>query len=219
MSVGAERHTVHRAGVAGQWGADRLAGVGVPQPHRLVVAGGGEAVPVGAERHPVHRPVWPVRGAPIGWPVSVSHSRTVRVGARRGEPVPVGAERHADHRAGVAGEGCADRLAGVGVPQPHRLVVAGRGEPVPVGAERHPEHRAGVAGERCADRLAGVGVPQPHRPSSLAEARRCPSGLNATPITGPVWPVRVADRLDRCRRPTAAPSGRSWPWPGGARRG
>ena len=31
--------------------ADGLAGVGVPQPHRGVVAGGGQAVPVGAERH------------------------------------------------------------------------------------------------------------------------------------------------------------------------
>ena len=28
--------------------------------------------------------------------------------------------------------------------------------------------------------------------SLLAEARRCPSGLNATPSTGPVWPVRGA---------------------------
>ena len=35
VPVGAERHTDHRAGVAGERGADRLAGVGVPQPHRV----------------------------------------------------------------------------------------------------------------------------------------------------------------------------------------
>ena len=45
------------------------------------------------------------------------------------------------HRAGVAGEGVADGLAGVGVPQPHRAVGAGAGQPVPVGAERHTRHR------------------------------------------------------------------------------
>ena len=60
-------------------------------------------MPVGAERHIEHCSVWPVRGSPIGWPVSASHSRTV--------------------------------------------------------------------------------------PSALAEASRCPSGLNAIPPTASVWPV------------------------------
>jgi hypothetical protein len=38
-SVGADRNRVHRVGVASEWVSDRLAGVGVPQPHRLNVAG------------------------------------------------------------------------------------------------------------------------------------------------------------------------------------
>ena len=80
-------------------------------------------------------------GSPIGWPVSAFHSRTVLSSLARGQPVPVGAERHTAHRAGVAGERVAERLAGVGVPQPHRVVVAGGGQPVPVGAERHTDHR------------------------------------------------------------------------------
>ena len=42
VPVGAERHTDHRAGVAGERGAEGLAGVGVPQPHRAVGAGGGQ---------------------------------------------------------------------------------------------------------------------------------------------------------------------------------
>ena len=69
----------------------------------------------------------------MGWPVSASHSRTVWSSLARGQPVPVGAERHTRHRAGVAGQGCADRLAGVGVPQPHRVVGAGAR---PAGARR-----------------------------------------------------------------------------------
>ena len=102
-----------------------------------VVAGGGQPVPVGAERHTVTAPVWPVRGAPIGWPVSASHSRTVPSSLAVASRCPSGLNATLAHRAGVAGERGADGLAGVGVPQPHRAVVAGGGQPVPVGAERH----------------------------------------------------------------------------------
>ena len=35
--------------------AEQFAGVGVPQPHRAVLTAGGDAVPVGAERHAEHR--------------------------------------------------------------------------------------------------------------------------------------------------------------------
>ena len=33
----------------------RLPGRGVPQPHRLILAAGGQQPPVGTERHPPHR--------------------------------------------------------------------------------------------------------------------------------------------------------------------
>ena len=59
--------------------------------------------------------------------------------------MPVGAERHTEHLAGVPGERLADGLAGVGVPQPHRVVAAGGGQAVPVGAERHTEHSVACA--------------------------------------------------------------------------
>ena len=54
-------------------------------------------------------------------------------------------------------------LAGVGVPQSQRVVVACGDDAVPVGAERHAVDRARVSAERDADGLAGVGVPDSHR--------------------------------------------------------
>ena len=80
--------------------------------------------------------VWPVSGAPIGWPVSAFHTRTVLSALAEASSMPVGAEHHSVHRGLVAGEP-GDRFAGVDVPQPHRAVVAGAGQPVPVRAERH----------------------------------------------------------------------------------
>ena len=83
----------------------------------------------------------PVSGAPTGWPVSASHSRTVLSSLPEAMRFPSGLNATLDTASGVAGQRCADRLAGVGVPQPHRLVVAAGGDAVPVGAERHTEHR------------------------------------------------------------------------------
>ena len=40
--------------MAGQRRAEGLAGVGVPQPHGVVGAGGGQPVPIGTKRHPGH---------------------------------------------------------------------------------------------------------------------------------------------------------------------
>src|SRR3954467_12811452 len=104
------RHTPRRCGrSAGRRGVGRWrgppaapahgrwwwAGGGVPQPHRPIVAGGGQQGPVGAECHVIHRVgVAGQRGAvglaggggpqphrhtgAGGGPVAVSHSRTVR---------------------------------------------------------------------------------------------------------------------------------------------
>ena len=71
--------------------------------------------------------------------------------------------------------------------------------PVPVGAERHTVHRA-----RCGRSAGRRWVGRCRRPTAAPCCRRCrrrcrcPSGLNATPCTAPVWPVmilRVADSL------------------------
>ncbi len=164
----------------------------------LSAAAGDDARAVGAERHAVHTmSVWPVSGWPTGWPVSASHSRTVLSALPEAMRVPVGAERHAGHRVGVAGQRLADGLAGVGVPQPHRVVGTAGGDAVPVGAERHAVHRVRVAGQRLADRVGRWPRPTAARVlSSLPEAMRVPSGLNATLYTASgVAGQRLADGL------------------------
>ena len=79
---------------------------------------------VGAERHARHRVGVAGQRLPTGWPVPTSHTRTVLSQLPEAMRLAVGAERHAGHRVRVAGQRRADRLAGVGVPHPHRLVVA-----------------------------------------------------------------------------------------------
>ena len=53
-------------------------------------------------------------------------------------------------------------LAGAGVPDLHRLIVAGGGDAASVGAERHAIDPVGVSLE-CERLLAGAGVPDLHR--------------------------------------------------------
>ena len=266
VPVGAERHTAHRAGVAGRAGSPR--GWPVSASHSRTVLSSlalASRCPSGLNATPLTAPVWPVSGSPRGWPVSASHSRTVPSALALARRCPSGLNATPFTPPVWPVSGCADGLAGVGVPQPHRAVVAGGGQPVPVGAERHTAHRVGVAGERGADRLAGVGVPQPHRAvvagggqpvpvgaerhtghpvgvageglprgwpvsafhsrtvlSSLALASRCPSGLNATPITAAgVAGERVAEGLAGVGVPQphrAVAAGGGQPVPVGAER-
>ena len=63
----------------------------------------------------------------------------------------------------MAFERLADWLAGLGVPQPRRLVGRRGDDALAVGAERRARHSSRMAFERLADRLAGLGVPQPRR--------------------------------------------------------
>ena len=107
--------------------------------------------------------MWPVSGAPIGWPVAASHSRTVLSQLPETMRLPSGLNATLVTGAGVAGQRRADRLAGGGVPQPHRLVSLPETMRLPSGLNATLNTAAGVAGQRRADRLAGVGVPQPHR--------------------------------------------------------
>ena len=90
-------------------------------------------------------PVWPVSGAPIGWPVSASHSRTVWSSLAEARRCPSG-------------------LNATLVTAPVWPVSG-----APIGWPVSAFHSRTVW-------------------SSLAEARRCPSGLNATPFTASVWP-------------------------------
>ena len=77
-AVGAERHTAHRVGVAGDRAGRRVGRWPRPTPapscRRLPET---IRLPSGlnATLHTVS--VWPVSGGPIGWPVAASHTRTV----------------------------------------------------------------------------------------------------------------------------------------------
>ena len=103
--------------------------------------------------------------------------------------LPSGLNATLVHRVRVAGERLADGLAGVGVPQPHRLVATAGDDAVPVGAERHAEHRVRVAGERLADGLAGVGIPQPHGLVVAAGGDARAVGAERHAGHPSVWPV------------------------------
>ena len=73
-------------------------------------------------------PVWPVSGAPMGWPVSASHSRTVLSAPPEASRCPSGLNATLNTVSVWPVSGCAEGLAGVGVPHPHRVVVAGGGD-------------------------------------------------------------------------------------------
>ena len=130
--------------------ADWLAGLGVPQPRRLlVVRHGDDALAVGAERRALHRTLWPLSGSPIGFAgLAVPQPRRLVV-IRGDDALAVGAERRdgrpydttsatvaprAKHF--MALERLADWLAGLGVPQSRRLVVRRGDDALAIGAER-----------------------------------------------------------------------------------
>ena len=85
----------------------------------------------------------------------------------------------------------ADLLAGLGVPQPRRLVLRRGDDALAVGAERRAQHAILVACERLADLLAGLGVPQPRRlvrrrgddALAVGAERRAPQ-LSVWPVSG-----------------------------------
>ena len=68
--------------------------------------------------------------SPIGWPVSASHSRTVLSSLPETIRLPSGLNATLYTMSGVAGQRRADRLAGVGVPQPHGVVVTAGDDPL-----------------------------------------------------------------------------------------
>jgi hypothetical protein len=69
---GSDRDRVHDAGVAGKWGADRLAADGISDSHRPIAAGGGDdlAPAGGPNRNRVHPGGVAGKWAPIGSPPS-----------------------------------------------------------------------------------------------------------------------------------------------------
>ena len=203
--------------------ADGFAGGRVPQPHRVVAAGGGEQRAVGAERHPVHRAVVAsssLRRPARRWPGPTA--APCRSPAGGGEERAVGAERHRGHAVGVALEGLADWLAGGRVPQPHRAVVAGGGEQRAVGAERHRRSPRSVW--PCRGSPTGWPVAGSHSRTVAVVAGGGEQGAvgaerHRRPHRRRVACEGFADGLARWPGPTAAPCRRCWRRRAGCRRG
>ncbi len=151
--------------------------------------------------------VWPVSGAPMGWPVSASHSRTVLSSLPEAMRGAVGAERHTGHRAVWPVSGAP---RGWPVSASHSRTVLSRCRrrcrcPSGLNATLNTVSVWPVSG--CADGLAGVGVPQPHRVVVAAGGDAVPVGAERhTGHRVGVAGERVRRRVGRCRRPTAAPS-------------
>ena len=105
------------------------AGVGVPELHGPVRAGGSKALPVRAENHAVDDSLVPsddqdlTSGRDLPDPDGA-------VLPCRGEPFPVGGKAHAINRSIMAPKDM-ELGAGGGVRESHRLVAAGRGEARP----------------------------------------------------------------------------------------
>ena len=123
--VGAKRHAGHRVSVWPVSELRRSAGrvsASTPAPSCRQLPDTIRA-PIRAKRHAGH-PVrcGPVSGCPTGWPVAASHTRTVLSSPAGDDPVPSGAERHAEYASVWPVSGVADGMAGVGVPQPQRVV-------------------------------------------------------------------------------------------------
>ena len=184
--VRAEGDTADGALVAVQGLAELVWRACVPEPHRPVVAGGGERVPVRAEGDAADGALC---GRVRGWPSCSWRARVPEphrpVVAGGGERVPVRAEGDAVDGACVAGQGLAELFVACARPRaapsrPRRR----RRACVPSGLKATPADgslggRSGVGRAVC-----GVRASQSRTvPSSPAEASVCPSGLKATPVT------------------------------------
>ena len=108
-------------------------------------------------------------GAPSGWPLSASQSRTVLSSLAEARRLPSGLKATLVTPSSWPIERCAERLAALGIPEPHGLVLTRRGEALAVGAEGDAQHAVFMAHERWAERLAALGIPEPH---GLVLARR-----------------------------------------------
>src|SRR5262249_6526144 len=130
--------------------ADRLAAGRVPDPHRLVRRGAGQALAVGAEGHAIDIAGVAFEGEDLpaagripdphlSWPTNL---RPVGLPAGAGQEAAVGAEGHPMDPVVVACEG-EELLAAGRVPDPYRPVMGGAGQAPAVGAEGHATDQAG----------------------------------------------------------------------------
>src|SRR5262249_21760817 len=140
----AEAHAIDSDGVPPE-GEDLLAPLRVPDPHRLVHGGAGDALAVGAEAHALDLAGVPPEGEDLLPLLRVPDPHRLVIGGA-GDALAVGAEAHARDRAGVL---------------PEDLLVTGEegGQVVVLPAAQVPARRVQV----LPGRLRVIGLPLPLR--------------------------------------------------------
>src|SRR6185312_9207197 len=131
-------------------------------------------------------PVWPVSAPPIGLPVDGSHTNTVRSVPAEASLVPSGLNANAITPLCLSGPPIGLPL---GISQTRTLLLS----PPPAAASRAPSglNASAVGRLNCSGSPIGrpPGTSHTRTARSSPEARRVPSGLNATDSTEPVWPT------------------------------
>ena len=195
LAVGAERRAHTPILMAFERLADRLAGLGVPEPRRLVPDAVTMRLPSGLNAA-LHTILMALSGSPIGLPVSASQTRAVLSSDAVTMRLPSGLNAALDHSILMALERLADRLAGRGVPHPRRLVPDAVTMRLPSGL-----NAALITASSWPVSGSPIGLPvsASHTRAVLSQdavTMRLPSGLNAALITALVMALeRLADRL------------------------
>ena len=161
-SVGAERHTVGRAGVSLQ-DRHRATATGVPQPDGSILATDGHQPPIRAQAHSVHRTGLP--RASVGVLVQTGGKRAAArlpqidrtVKAAAYQQASIAAHRHADNHARVP----LHRQHELAVRHPPQAHLTGGGPDRQIGAVG--AERDAIGHRECLgqDRLGQVGPDQP----------------------------------------------------------
>ena len=162
---------------------------GIPQPRRLVIRRGDDALPPGLNAALDTPHVLASSGSPIGLPLrGVPDARRLVYG--RGDDVrAVGAERRSDDLALMTSEQARPSVDRSRHPKSVRFCRRRSDNPLAIEAERRTLHTPSVACKRLTDRLAGRRVPHPSGSAKDAVTIRRPSGLNAALLTSPSCPL------------------------------
>ena len=126
MPSGLKATLTHPVLVPLQRCADGLAALRIPQPQRLVLTARDDARAIRAEGNALTPPSCPCSGAPMGWPLFASHSRSVSSRLPETMRVPSGLKATLDTSALMPVQRCTDGLAALRIPQPQRIVPTAR---------------------------------------------------------------------------------------------
>ena len=207
-----ERHASHPVLVAAERFAHGGARLRIPQAHRPIGATACQQAPVLVEGDGEDPPlVSPERRAQLLSCVGFPQTNAVSAGARQ---QPFGTEREPKHGTVVTFERRPFGLAGGGVPQPDRAIVACGCEQFAITAEGQKPHAAVVAGE-VEDQVAVPWIPQADRPLVVGAGEHRSVGAErdaprATIMTREFEHLLAGPRVPQSHRAIEARAGNEW---------